>query len=210
MRKSKAGHIYVLEVSDGTIKVGYAGFPAGRLEQHVRDLSRDGREILRNWISPKHAEASVNEETLITSCVQLGGIHHGPDRAREWFSGLQYGDVVEVASHLPLTPITAPLSPPPAPHEGNSRMSADEARRRWRDLLDEAQKGETAEISRNGKPIAALVPIEWFRNATAVGRGVHAFTHDADGNFLPGETQLPVGELRSAIGDAAISELEKS
>lgn len=89
-------------------------------------------------------------------------------------------------------------------------MSSDEARRRWRDLLDEAQKGETAEISRNGKPIAALVPIEWFRNATAVGRGVHAFTHDADGNLLPGETQLPVGELRSAIGDAAISELEKS
>jgi prevent-host-death family protein len=47
----------------------------------------------------------------------------------------------------------------------NSRISSDEARRRWRDLLDEAQAGATAEIVRNGKPVAVLVPVEWHRAA---------------------------------------------
>lgn len=89
------------------------------------------------------------------------------------------------------------------------QVSSDEARRRWRDLLDEAQQGETAEITRSGKPVAVLVPVAWYRNALAIGRGIHAFTHDTDGHRLPGESELPVGELLRLIGDEAIKELEK-
>jgi prevent-host-death family protein len=43
------------------------------------------------------------------------------------------------------------------------QVSSDVARRRWRDLLDEAQRGETAEITRNGKPVAVLVSVAWYR-----------------------------------------------
>jgi prevent-host-death family protein len=90
------------------------------------------------------------------------------------------------------------------------RIGSEDARRKFRDLLDDAQAGESAEITRNGKPVAVLVPIGWYRNAQGVGKGVYAFTHDTDGNRLPGESELPVGELMSAIGEAAIGELEKS
>ena len=43
----------------------------------------------------------------------------------------------------------------------------------------------------------------------AIYRAVHAVTHDADGKRLPDEATLTVGDLHSAIGEAAISELEK-
>ena len=89
------------------------------------------------------------------------------------------------------------------------QVGIEEARRAFRDLLDEAMRGESTEIQRSGKPVAVLVPADWYRNALAVGEGVRAFTHDSDGHRLPGESQLPVGELLSAIGEAAIGELEK-
>jgi prevent-host-death family protein len=38
------------------------------------------------------------------------------------------------------------------------QLGSDEARRTFRDLLDDAQRGESAEISRNGKPVAILMP----------------------------------------------------
>ena len=91
----------------------------------------------------------------------------------------------------------------------NGQIGSDEARRRWRDLLDETQQGATAEIVRSGKPVAVLVPVEWHRTALAFVRAVHAFTHDTDGHRLPDDSELPVGELWRLIGDAAISELEK-
>jgi len=154
MRKPMAGHIYVLEVSDGLIKVGLAGFPAGRLKKHGRDLRRDGREILRHWVSPQHLEAGVNEETLITSCERLGGAHHG--LAREWFSGIQFDDVVASAGHLPFTP-----------RSGDRPVRADEVRHRWRDLLDAAEHGEHITILRYDRPVAVLVPVEWHREKLA-------------------------------------------
>lgn len=45
------------------------------------------------------------------------------------------------------------------------QIGSDEARRTFRDLLDEAQRGEPAEISRNGKPVAVLVPADWYHAA---------------------------------------------
>jgi prevent-host-death family protein len=89
------------------------------------------------------------------------------------------------------------------------QIGSEEARRAFRDLLDEAMRGESTEIQRSGKLVAVLVPADWHRNALAVTRGVHAFIHDSDGHRLPDESQLPVGELMSAIGEAAISELEQ-
>ena len=42
------------------------------------------------------------------------------------------------------------------------QLGSEEARRRFRDLLDDAQRGEAAEISRNGKLVAVLVPANWY------------------------------------------------
>ena len=38
------------------------------------------------------------------------------------------------------------------------QVGSDEARRTFRDLLDDANRGEATEISRNGKPVAVLMP----------------------------------------------------
>ena len=47
------------------------------------------------------------------------------------------------------------------------QVGSEEARRTFRDLLDDAQQGESAEITRNGKPIAILVPVGWHKDAEA-------------------------------------------
>lgn len=87
---------------------------------------------------------------------------------------------------------------------------ADAARREMRDILTAVEHGEPVEIKRYDTPTAIVVPVDWYRNMLAIKRGVHAFTHDTDGKWLPGKSELPVGELLSAIGEATISELEKS
>jgi prevent-host-death family protein len=47
------------------------------------------------------------------------------------------------------------------------QLGSEEARRTFRDLLDNAQRGEPAEIARNGKPVAVLVPADWYATVTA-------------------------------------------
>jgi antitoxin (DNA-binding transcriptional repressor) of toxin-antitoxin stability system len=90
------------------------------------------------------------------------------------------------------------------------QVSSDEARRSWRELLNAVEhNGEQITVLRYDIPAAVVVPVEWYRNALAVGLGVRAFTHDTDGHRLPGDSELPVGELLRLIGDEAIKELER-
>jgi len=58
------------------------------------------------------------------------------------------------------------------------QLGSEEARRTFRDLLDEAQRGERTEISRNGKPVAVMVPADWY--ATVIDYiGATTFTKEA-------------------------------
>jgi prevent-host-death family protein len=50
------------------------------------------------------------------------------------------------------------------------QVGSQAARRDFRDLLDDAQLGESAEISRNGKPVAVLVPAGWYEHTRATLR----------------------------------------
>lgn len=45
------------------------------------------------------------------------------------------------------------------------QIGSEEARRTFRDLLDDAQRGEVIEVTRNAKPIAVLVPADWYHAA---------------------------------------------
>jgi prevent-host-death family protein len=159
VRKPAAGHIYVLELTGGLTKVGYAMIPAQRLGQHARDIRGHGREILRRWVSPKHVEAGLNEEALIASCLRLGGRPHGSggsDKAREWFSGLRFEDVIAAAESLPFTA-----------YDGNDR-SIEETRITFGEIVDRARfTGEPTRITRQGKPAAVVVSVEWYENTLA-------------------------------------------
>ena len=42
-----------------------------------------------------------------------------------------------------------------------NELSADEARRNWRDMLDRVHGGERIGITRNGRPWAVIVSREW-------------------------------------------------
>jgi prevent-host-death family protein len=50
------------------------------------------------------------------------------------------------------------------------QVGSEEARRIFRDLLDDALQGESAEISRNGKVVAVLVPAGWYEQTRAALR----------------------------------------
>jgi prevent-host-death family protein len=45
------------------------------------------------------------------------------------------------------------------------RRGAEEARNQLPDLLDAAEKGRSTIITRHGKPVAALVPIETYEDS---------------------------------------------
>jgi prevent-host-death family protein len=47
-------------------------------------------------------------------------------------------------------------------------MSADEARRKWRDMLDRVHVSGQVGITRNGKPWAVLVSRDWYDRAEAL------------------------------------------
>ena len=45
------------------------------------------------------------------------------------------------------------------------QIGSEDARRTFRDLLDDAQRGEAVEILRYDKPVAVLVPADWYHAA---------------------------------------------
>jgi len=46
-----------------------------------------------------------------------------------------------------------------------SRKGAEEARSRLPELLDAAERGQATIITRHGRPVAAITPIETYENA---------------------------------------------
>jgi predicted GIY-YIG superfamily endonuclease len=110
MRSPAAGHLYVLEVTDDITKIGYSDALAGRLGQHESDLQKEGRSILRRWVSLRHDEAFQNEVLLIDACIDQGGRQY--KRRLEWFTGLSFSDVVAAAEKFPCTECVAPQVDP--------------------------------------------------------------------------------------------------
>jgi len=98
--KPKTGYLYVLEVTGGIIKVGFSVEPKARLKQHARASEKKALTVTREWVSPVHVEAGLNEEELIASCERLGGVSC---MGREWFSGVRFDDAVAAAMRLDCT-----------------------------------------------------------------------------------------------------------
>lgn len=47
------------------------------------------------------------------------------------------------------------------------QYSSEDARREWRHILNEVERGEQVGITRYGKPLAIMVPVEWRDKAAA-------------------------------------------
>jgi len=50
------------------------------------------------------------------------------------------------------------------------QVKSEEARRNFRDLLDEAERGGFIEVLRYDRPVAVLVPAGWYEEASAAIR----------------------------------------
>jgi prevent-host-death family protein len=78
------------------------------------------------------------------------------------------------------------------------QLGSDEARRTFRDLLDDAQQGESTEISRNGKPVAILIPAG--DSAMKIPPAGHAITIE-----LPGLTAIRIDTAGRVVAIDCIS-----
>jgi hypothetical protein len=63
----ETGHVYVIEFSDGTVKVGKSARPKARVNQHASTAACFGITIIRQWISNEHVGCDSTERRMIES-----------------------------------------------------------------------------------------------------------------------------------------------
>ncbi|MFI7330668.1 GntR family transcriptional regulator [Micromonospora aurantiaca (nom. illeg.)] len=93
---SWGGYIYVLEFSNGVIKVGSTKNPRQRLQVHVKDFQLSGATLDRYWLSEPFPEYLVAESKLI----EYGTAESESVIRKEYFTGLVFGEVVAAAEEL--------------------------------------------------------------------------------------------------------------
>ena len=109
-------YIYVVHFNVGVIKVGFTRKPTDRIVKYRSTLSPFGITIADLWFSDPHGQAEDNESLLLSFCrAQAQQV-----RKREYFTGIDFKQVVAFANTLPCVPLCPPPSKP-APHEA-SRM----------------------------------------------------------------------------------------
>lgn len=97
-RRGAEGHIYIVEFSEGTVKVGFSTTPGKRMRQHAGHAAAFGISIARSWTSHPHLEAKVNERALIAWCSGRARV----TRKSEYFAGLDYAELATFAGSLPM------------------------------------------------------------------------------------------------------------
>lgn len=87
------GYAYVLEFSNGVIKVGQTKAPLVRVRQHELKAQAVGVSLMRTWVSPLHRAYSRTEKALIAAAEQSGELAQGA----EYFVGCDFDALVQVA-----------------------------------------------------------------------------------------------------------------
>ena len=97
-KASIRGHLYVLEFSDGSIKVGHANTPGKRVVSSAREVAgRCGVRLTQRWVSPAHDGSEDNEKKLNHWACCCGRPVFG---FRELFSVVPFDGAVQAAQHL--------------------------------------------------------------------------------------------------------------
>ncbi|GAA0935940.1 MULTISPECIES: GIY-YIG nuclease family protein [Actinocorallia] len=91
-----SGHIYVIEFSEGTTKVGFSTKPERRLNQHASGVAGFGIRIAQSWVSEAFDSAHQAEMVLISWCALNCAGH----RRSEYFTGIDFTGAVEWAKGL--------------------------------------------------------------------------------------------------------------
>ena len=92
------GHLYVLEFSDGSIKVGHANTPGKRVVSSAREVAgRCGVKLTQRWVSPPHEGSEHNEKKLTHWACCCGRPVFG---FRGVFSEVSFDETVKAAQQL--------------------------------------------------------------------------------------------------------------
>ncbi|WP_213571516.1 hypothetical protein [Rhodococcus sp. USK13] len=109
------GYLYVIQFDSGWVKVGWTVDPGDRLHKHAAHFYRehDGMKITRMWVSIPVLNPRNVESSLLSHARQLGDGQRFPrctDTAKhgesEMYSGLDFEEMVGVASDLEVIPVT--------------------------------------------------------------------------------------------------------
>lgn len=129
-----SGYIYVIAFDDGTLKVGRSQDAEIRLRTHGQTAKGFGLSVADKWSSPEHVGWVENEGALKALAEELGGVR----RSDEWFTGVDFGELVAKAAALefPQSSRRGEASPPTS---GRQQKATSRSLRRepaW--LLDKA------------------------------------------------------------------------
>jgi len=104
-------YIYVVHFNVDVIKVGLTRKPTDRIGRYRSSLSPFGITIADLWFSEPHGQADDNEALLLEFCRGRAG----QVRKREYFTGVDFKEVVTFASTLPYVPLQVMRDTPEAP-----------------------------------------------------------------------------------------------
>lgn len=92
--------LYVVEFSDGTVKVGRSIRPSTRISEHRIAAACFGIKVLRTQAFPCSSNAVLAEAEAIRLCIKSADAV----RRSEWFVGLPFDAAVAIAQAAALTP----------------------------------------------------------------------------------------------------------
>ncbi|MFD5566675.1 GntR family transcriptional regulator [Streptomyces cadmiisoli] len=112
-RRSPLGsYVYALKFNVGIVKVGLTGSPSQRIRSYVTYLLPFGISIEDRWFSEPHGQAEDNEAMLLSFCrARASEVTN-----REYFAGVDFGELKDFASTLPYVALAvgSPAPPPPS------------------------------------------------------------------------------------------------
>lgn len=103
IERSLCGYVYVVELQNGTVKVGRTGNPERRINEHNRNALAQQGAVARSWASSAHRNSPATEQQLIDFCRRTFG---EPVVGREVFANADFDRTVRYASRLPLHLVT--------------------------------------------------------------------------------------------------------
>ncbi len=88
------GYLYVLQFSNGLIKIGRSANPRSRITTHITTAFAFGAELINAWVSEMHSGYGDSESRLLAS---IRAEAMGTQVALEYFDGADFSHVVALA-----------------------------------------------------------------------------------------------------------------
>lgn len=145
------GYLYMVELENGTVKVGRTTNPFVRMRNHSRIAAKLGVPVLRWWVSEPHRGVEISEARLIAEATsratEVGG--------KEYMRGVRMDDLIAFVGTLGLRPST-PAEAAEDEARDDAKFEGSPFRRMLQDSLDELE----ARAAREAEEAARTVVLD--------------------------------------------------